>query len=258
MPKVLLADLDDASFTQATDILRSSNYVVSRAKFGDVVGQATMDLPDVIIADVKMARAQGGRILPTLRTTFPNTVILVAAFTPDKEVRDALDCGAVDWLSKPFQDWEVRHRLSNALVWAVAGSLPASIDPIIAGSFHSKLLPIHLPLKDLHDPGSGRLDAKRVASYLDVPLSKLAAGLGRPYPTVHKSPSAPSLQPALAPIEKSLETLKTLLGDRSTIRAWLNRAHPDLGDRTPIQVILEGHGEAVSRLLAAAAEGQTS
>ena len=54
-------------------------------------------------------------------------------------------------------------------------------------------------LEELHDPESGRLDARRIAEYLDIPLRALADALGKKYTTVHKTPAAPSLQPDLRP-----------------------------------------------------------
>lgn len=104
-------------------------------------------------------------------------------------------------------------------------------------------------LPELHDPATGRIDAARVAAYLHVPLTQLAAALGKKYPTVYKTPAAPSLQAGLAPIKRSLEILEQVIVDRPTILAWLNSPHPDLGMRTPMCVILEGHGDALETIL---------
>ena len=95
-------------------------------------------------------------------------------------------------------------------------------------------------LVELHDPRTGRIDAQRVSDYLNVPLTRLARALGMNYTTVHKTPAAPSIQGPLAPIKRSLEILENMLGERATVLAWLNSPNPDLGMRTPIEVILEG------------------
>ena len=76
------------------------------------------------------------------------------------------------------------------------------------------------------------------------------------YTTVHKTPAAPSIQGPLAPIKRSLEILENMLGERATVLAWLNSPHPDLGMRTPIEVILEGNAEAVHTILENALAGQ--
>jgi Protein of unknown function (DUF2384) len=110
-------------------------------------------------------------------------------------------------------------------------------------------------LLELHDPETGRLDARRMAEYLDVPLTALAAALRKKYQAVYKTPAAPSLQEGLIPIKASLDILDRLIGDRAIIRAWLNSPHPDLGLRTPMQLILDGHANAVRGMLANALAG---
>lgn len=115
--------------------------------------------------------------------------------------------------------------------------------------------PVGSGLLDLHDPATGRLDAQRMADYLSVPLKLLSGAFGKNYSTVHKTPASLALQPALRPIERSLVILEDLLGDRVAALVWLNRSHPDLGRRTPLEVILEGHAQVVEDMLDAAVEG---
>lgn len=119
-------------------------------------------------------------------------------------------------------------------------------------------VPAQVTLQDLHDPNTGRLDAVRIAEYLKVPLKQLAGGLGKNYSTVHKTPSAPALQPILRSIKRILEILDQVLANRSTALAWLNSPHPDLDQRVPLDVILEGHADAVEDMLEAALTGTPS
>lgn len=114
---------------------------------------------------------------------------------------------------------------------------------------------ITVTLPELYKPESGALDAQRLADYLTVPLARLSPALGRKYATVHKSPAAPGLQPALFAIKRSLDLLAGVFGQRSLILAWLKTPHPDLGDRTPLDVILGGQPEAVEGMLANAVAG---
>jgi antitoxin Xre/MbcA/ParS-like protein len=113
-------------------------------------------------------------------------------------------------------------------------------------------------LQELHDPETGRLDASRVAEYLKVPLRQLAGALNKNYSTVHKTPSAPSLQPALYSIKRILEILEQVFVDRPAVLAWLNSPHPDLGRRTALEVILQGYPDAVEDMLEAALTGTPS
>jgi uncharacterized protein (DUF2384 family) len=113
-------------------------------------------------------------------------------------------------------------------------------------------------LQELHDPQTGRLDAARIADYLKIPLKQLAGALGKPYSTIHKTPSAPTLQPVLRSIKRILEILEQVFVNRSSALAWLNSPHPDLGQRAPLDVILEGYSDAVEDMLEAALTGTPS
>ncbi len=111
------------------------------------------------------------------------------------------------------------------------------------------------PLQQLHDPVTGRLDASKVADYLSVPLNQLSGALGKNYSSVHKTPAAVSLQPRLRSIKRILEILEQVFPSRSSVLAWLNCPHPDLGGRTPLAVILEGYPDAVEDMLEGALLG---
>jgi len=114
---------------------------------------------------------------------------------------------------------------------------------------------LRLDLRELHNPQSGRLDAQRVAAYLDVPLTRLAAALGKNYQTLYKTPDSPSVQPSLAPIKASLVILLDALGDRAAALAWLNSPHPDLEMHPPLDIILAGHADRVMEMVVRAATG---
>src|ERR1017187_4973762 len=96
-------------------------------------------------------------------------------------------------------------------------------------------------LTDLHDPETGRLDAKRIAAYLHVSLSSLAAITGGSVAAIHKAPAAKSVQQTLAPIAQTISVLTEELRSKELGLAWLNSPHPDLGNRPPLQLILGGH-----------------
>lgn len=110
-------------------------------------------------------------------------------------------------------------------------------------------------LDTLHDPETGRLDAGRIAAYLQIPLKHLAEALGKNYPSVHKSPAALSLQSGLRPIKRILEILDEVLQDAPKSLIWLNSPQPDLGRRTPLEVVLEGRASVIEDLLEGALAG---
>lgn len=110
----------------------------------------------------------------------------------------------------------------------------------------------------LHDPKSGRLDARRIATYLKISLSSLATTTGRSVAGIHKAPAADSLQQALAPVAQTISLLSEILQSKEHVRTWLHSPHPDLGNQIPMRLILEGHAGAVADMLAAALAGQPS
>ena len=111
---------------------------------------------------------------------------------------------------------------------------------------------------DLHDPKSGRLDARRIAAYLRISLSSLAAATGRSVAGIHKAPAADSLQQPLAPVALTISLLSEILESKEQVRTWLHSPHPDLGNQIPMRLILDGHAGAVADMLAAAMAGQPS
>jgi hypothetical protein len=117
----------------------------------------------------------------------------------------------------------------------------------------STVLDVSLP--ELHNPRSGRLDAQRIAVFLDIPLTRLAPALGKNHPALYKTPDAPSVQKALRPIKASLDILQRMIGDRPIVLAWLNSPHPDLDMQTALDVILSGRADAVEHMLANAVMG---
>lgn len=117
-------------------------------------------------------------------------------------------------------------------------------------------VPQLVPLLSLHNPDSGRLDAHRMAEYLGVPLTQLAAAISRPYPALYKTPDSPAAQEALWTIKRALTILAELTGENdAAIRAWLNTPHPDLGGMHPLQAILAGHAAEIEGMLAGAIAG---
>jgi hypothetical protein len=115
-----------------------------------------------------------------------------------------------------------------------------------------------VPLAELHSQASGRIDAGKIAAFLDVPLPRVAAALGVRYAAVHKTPDAPSLQQGLGPIKRSLALISRGTRSRREARIWLNSPHPDLGEKTPLEVILGGRADAIVALLENAIAGLPS
>ncbi|HEX7186144.1 MAG TPA: glycine zipper domain-containing protein [Thermoanaerobaculia bacterium] len=161
----------------------------------------------------------------------------------------------VDVESDLERGWD-RAKGSSRLPWREAESpVREAWNQAVALQTRPKAAPLAVDLRELHDPETGRLDAARVADYLKLPLKQLSEALGRNYSTVHRTPTAPAIQETLRSIKRSLEILGEVLGDRASVLAWWNSPHPDLGRKTPMQVLLEGRAQVIEDMLEAALEG---
>ena len=114
---------------------------------------------------------------------------------------------------------------------------------------------IQVILPELHDDTSGRIDARKLAVYLGVPLNRLAEGLQLNYKALHRNPAAETFQPALKPVKRSAEILHDFFLKPETVRVWLNTSHPDLDGHTALEMLLANHPNAVLRILENATAG---
>lgn len=116
---------------------------------------------------------------------------------------------------------------------------------------------IRIILPELH-ADSGRIDAQKVADYIGIPLKRLSDGLSLRYGSVHRNPSAESLQDSLRPLKRTLELLYEFFGRQDAIRVWLNTPHPELGGKTALEVIVSNKAIAVQTILENAFAGVPS
>jgi uncharacterized protein (DUF2384 family) len=102
---------------------------------------------------------------------------------------------------------------------------------------------------ELHIRDSGRIDASRVAEYFSIPLSHVAGIIGTKVPTVHKTPDALSLQNELGKLERIAALLHEATKSLEGLRNWLNAPNPEFENKTPLNVMKDGHGDVVLHLL---------
>ncbi len=112
---------------------------------------------------------------------------------------------------------------------------------------------------EVFDAETGRIDARAVADELAVPVSDLARAIGKGAAAVRKTPDAPALQDALAPIVDVLQRLAALFqSNMSTVRIWLNAPNRGLGGEQPMRYLLSGRVKVLDDLVGALEEGFTS
>ena len=111
---VLVVD-DSISIRMAlSGILKNAGYRVSMASDGlDALEKAQREKPDLVITDLCMPRMDGHETIRALRKQYGDAlpIIVVSATEEETERLQALEDGAVDYLSKPFSGQEVRLRV---------------------------------------------------------------------------------------------------------------------------------------------------
>ncbi len=241
MSKVMIADNEAVTRKRLEKLLSQEGLDVEWAASGrTLMEKLETAMPDLVLLDIGMPALDGMQIIEKLRECGEEIPVVMMA---DKRavrtgVPKALDLGAVDYIAKPVNRQELLTRVRRALAGGPA-----------------RRAAVRIPLAELHDPDTGRIDAKKVAEFLGIPLAPLAEALNANYPTVYKTPAAPGIQKGLRPIKRSIELISRVTRSKTDARAWLNSPHPDLGGRTPMAVILNGRAGAVVTLLENALAG---
>lgn len=109
---------------------------------------------------------------------------------------------------------------------------------------------------ELLDPASGRVDAARVAAWLDVSLDDVAAVVGQPADVVRADPAALAFQERLGDVAFVVGGLLALLGgERELALIWLGAPHPDLDGDSPLYLMRGGELAVVMDLVDDALSG---
>lgn len=264
---------DAAAVARFRDCLRSLDYDV---QVRNEVRPGDRHDVDIIVYHVSLgalkrerrhtARAPGtgGTVGPprywldavrTLYERAPTVPILVSVPGGENAAEKALDSGATDVIEESSSSALLRRRVELLELYRQAFD-PAPVhggQRPLAGRPEPRSLDV--PLPELRNGDSGRVDAARVAEYLGVSLKRLADAAGLGYAGVHKNPDSERVQDALAPIVRVLELAAIALGGRSSVLRWLNRPVHELEDESPLAVILAGEAGAVATLLENARAG---
>jgi CheY-like chemotaxis protein len=116
---ILIIDDDQTQHLILEEYLRQAGYDVIHAKDGEQ-GIKIMEAqkPDLILLDVQMPVMDGFKVLEKIRekTNFRDTpVLLLTALSRDKLKVKALELGADDYITKPFNKEELLARLKASL-----------------------------------------------------------------------------------------------------------------------------------------------
>jgi two-component system response regulator AtoC len=113
---ILVAD-DDASIRSLLrQLLTDEGYSITEAATGtEVVAQVGESSPDLVIMDVRMPELDGIEALPKVKSASPKTsVLIMTAFGSSNAAIKAMELGAFDYITKPFELDKISHTVKRA------------------------------------------------------------------------------------------------------------------------------------------------
>ncbi|MDX2243116.1 MAG: response regulator [Leptolyngbyaceae cyanobacterium bins.302] len=119
LPLILVVDDTPANLEVVAEALGDAGFEVAIAMDGDrAIKQATMSQPDLILLDVMMPGIDGFetcRLLKASPTTSDIPVIFMTALSDTTDKVRGFNLGAVDYVTKPFQEAELIVRVNTHL-----------------------------------------------------------------------------------------------------------------------------------------------
>jgi len=115
---LLIVDDDDFSLTQLSNILKSEYTVRAVSSGAAGLKAAEKFLPDLILLDILMPEINGYQVFETLKsskTTAHIPVIFITGLDNKSDEIKGLQMGAVDYISKPFDDIVVKLRVHQQI-----------------------------------------------------------------------------------------------------------------------------------------------
>ncbi len=113
---ILIID-DEVQIRRLLEITLSANdYKISEASTGkEGLALAATGQPALIILDLGLPDADGLDILKKLREWYHKPIIILSVRSSEDVIIKALDCGANDYLTKPFRTGELLARIRVAI-----------------------------------------------------------------------------------------------------------------------------------------------
>lgn len=106
MTKILVIEDEPTVRANLVDLLEAENFETIQAENGKVgIEKAIAEIPDLILCDMMMPEMDGYGVLTTLReepTTAVIPLIFLTAKASKSDIRQGMDLGADDYLTKPF------------------------------------------------------------------------------------------------------------------------------------------------------------
>lgn len=110
--KILVVEDDDA-ITHLLDVSLTLDYyeVLTATNGKDANFQIRSKAPDIILLDLGLPDMDGLDLIKMIRQTFDIPIIVISARLDEQTIVEALDNGANDYMTKPFNVDELRARI---------------------------------------------------------------------------------------------------------------------------------------------------
>ncbi len=117
--KILIIDDEQDLVKLVKEILELEDFQVSCAYDGEEgLKKATSEIPDLILLDIKMPGVNGFQVLERLKideTTSHIPVVMLTTSTLRQDRDKAFDLGAVDYVIKSLEGFELGERIRKML-----------------------------------------------------------------------------------------------------------------------------------------------
>lgn len=114
--EILVID-DEPQIRKLLEInLESNDYKVWQAENArEGILMAANHPPELILLDLGLPDKSGHEVLKELRTWYNKSIIILSVINNEKDIVEALDNGATDYLTKPFRNAELLARIRSAI-----------------------------------------------------------------------------------------------------------------------------------------------
>lgn len=117
--KVLVCDDELYILESVTYVVREEGFAVFAAEDGDeAIDKARAERPDLMLLDILMPSKSGFEVCRALKAD-PATkgiyIILLTSLGQDRDVEEAYQSGADEYMTKPFSPRSLRRRLHELL-----------------------------------------------------------------------------------------------------------------------------------------------
>ena len=106
--RVLVVDDDPEIGTLFRRVLGNRSQTVTVARDGyEALEKVNQDKYDLVFLDVKLPGMDGVETLEKIKSVSPDSiVVMMSGYSVEEEIKRAIDMGAQDFLTKPFEDMD--------------------------------------------------------------------------------------------------------------------------------------------------------